>query len=186
MANIGKYAYPTSYLNERVDDTARFLFPAAFSYPESVVQAWGQSNDPRFRELSRHTYTVATPDDTGYNTMQSVIKKEQDNAVTRAAARYESNGVTTYIYPDNKTYKDYYWGFVNSKDTYEAAENFSKMLDKVTLDMEPAEGMASWVEEPKKEEVAVKSFNPVLRYTQILAFVVFINLILQLLGVTRW
>jgi hypothetical protein len=50
------------------------------------------------------------------------------------------------------SYKDMYWAFVNAKDPYEAADNFSKMLDLVTEDMQPA-STGSWVEEPEERKL---------------------------------
>lgn len=58
-----------------------------------------------------------------------------------------------------KTYKDYYWDYVNANDSYVAAENFTKMLSKVDRSMEPASSGGSWVEEPDvpKTELAKKT-----------------------------
>lgn len=58
-----------------------------------------------------------------------------------------------------KTYKDYYWDYVNANDSYVAAENFTKMLSKVDRSMEPASSGGSWVEEPDapKTQLAKKT-----------------------------
>jgi hypothetical protein len=180
----GHFSYSQNAL---VEETAQFLFPAAYKMPtspyyhSSIMSAWAQSNGPRFRELAKHSNTyekwpgetrTATPSDTGYKTIQNVVKVEQTKT-------YEKENWNT----TRKTYEDYYWAFVNSSDPVFAQQAFSGMLEKVTLDMEPNHDMSSWVEDvPEIKQLSNKRifFMTPMPY---MAIVLLIFEILQIIGI---
>lgn len=156
VSDYGKYrqtmGLDNSYANERVQETANFLVP----------HGSGSTYD-YLRPTSYHSHTY----DKHPNETTSLRFKSEPVVLKTYDYEVKENG-TIYIPEKNKTYepspsgesyiekyvsyKDMYWAFVNAKDTYEAADNFSKMLDLVTEDMQPA-STGSWVEEPEERKL---------------------------------
>lgn len=104
------------------------------------------------RIISSHTYEKL-PDETTRIKQPVItaemIRKPLEEALE--AAKLPSNRVV------RKTYEQYYWAYVTATNSLSAAENFAEMINSVTEDMEPAEGMHSWVKDPeerKSEKIA--------------------------------
>jgi hypothetical protein len=86
---------------------------------------------------------------------------------------YEPSGIEPGVMLEIKlTYKDYYWAYVNSTSLTEGWENFDKMLECVTEDMQPAKGMNSWVDDPKPAKQVTELKHPGGWTTMSVAFVV--------------
>lgn len=116
--------------NSRVEETAKFLFPAAYSY--NVTDYWGSGNCNTYEKLPEETRTLKVvnefldPPKKPYTAPASVAKVTETK---------------------KDLYTEAYWVYVNSVDSVSATDNLSKMLEYVTMDLEPNHDMSSWVEE---------------------------------------
>jgi hypothetical protein len=101
------------------------------------------------RIISSHTYEKLPKKTYDYD-----VKEDGIIYVPELNKTYEPSPYEVGVYSEKTvTYKEMYWKFVNSGNAYEAADNLSKMLDLVTEDMEPAEGMHSWVKDPEERKL---------------------------------
>jgi hypothetical protein len=115
---------------------------------------WPSTFNLSDQEVEEFMYSLQAFKDYG----STIITDEMVREPTQKALEAVKKETPKPKQPD-KTYKDYYWDYVNANDSYVAAENFTKMLSKVDRSMEPASSGGSWVEEPDapKTELAKKT-----------------------------
>jgi hypothetical protein len=148
--------------NERVSETAQFLFPRAYYasakdlYPDSPL-AQQALDRAYYIQKSRVEADLARKNE--YIKKQEILleKSRQSiaevNTITAEMVRKPLKEALDSIEESKDTYETLYWKYVNATDTVKAAEALANMLAKVTMDLEPNHDMSSWVEEPKTEVV---------------------------------
>jgi hypothetical protein len=160
--------------NDTVNETFNFLsggIKSSYSVPEIILE----TNDATTVDWNEVRQIAA----------QNIMDNYYAKYTKEKAYQYSSIEKPAKII----TYDDLYWRFVNATDPFVAADSLALMLDKVTIDMEPASDY-SWVSEIETSKVIVKTkksaisrFITIFNITIIVGAIVIIAL--EMLGIIK-